>query len=99
MHFYETLFQAKNHRKCGNHSVKVNYNELGKKQELIFYHYKTPICFVYPRQKLFILTDRGYNTSSTHKAIGNYYRYFTSMNYKLVGLCIYGTYANRFKFN
>lgn len=98
MHYYEKLFSAKHHRRCHNHSVEVNYDKSGRKDEIIFYHYKTPICFVYPKQKHFILTDRGYNTASTHKAIGNYYKYLTSMNYRLAGLCIHGTYANRFMF-
>lgn len=99
MHYFETLFHAKHHRRSGRHSVTVKYDQNGKKDEIIFYHYKEPICFVYPKEKLFILRDGGYNTSSTHKAIGNYWRYFTSMNYKLSYIEITGKYANRFKLN
>lgn len=97
MHYCEKLFSAKNHRRCGNHSVVVEYDKYGKKEKLTFYHYREPICYAYPKHKLFYMTDRGYNTSSTHKAIGNYWRYFTSMNYKLIYLEISGGYANRFK--
>lgn len=92
MAYYEELFNTKHHRKCGNHRAKVEY--CGKEKYCIkFYYFNTCICLMDFSIKAFILSDGGWNTISTHKAIMNYYRFLRSKGFHLNGLYLSGFYG------
>ena len=92
MNYYETLFNTKEEKTCGNHRAKVEY--YGKEKYCIrFYYFDTLICVAYPADKTFMLTDGGWNTISTHKAIMNYKRYLESRHFHLTAISLCGFYG------
>lgn len=92
MRYYETLFNTKRERTCGNHRAKVEY--CGKEKGCIrFYYFDTCICLADFYTKTFRLSDGGWNTIGTHKAIMNYYRFLRSKGFRLNGLYLSGFYG------
>lgn len=92
MSYCETLFNTKAKRTCGNHSAVVEY--CGTEKYCIrFYYFGTLICAAYPYDKTFLLTDGGWDTISTHKAMMNYKRFLEAKHFRLTAISLCGFYG------
>ena len=77
------LVESKQNMTIGNHAVEhLNNNGFTRK----FTYHGNTICLVDDKRKLIILTNAGWNTSSTTRALNEYRRYFVNKCvYALVG--------------
>lgn len=73
----ETLLRGER-TKVGNHSVvptNVGCN---------YYYHLTPIAKVNDLEKVVIIDNGGWNTSSTSRAINNYISHYTNFGYSII---------------
>ena len=93
------LYNAKHHRKLGHHRCVVNYNKYtGKKESIDFYHHDTCIFIVYLNDKTYFMSDEGYATATTHRALVQYMNFFDNLGYKMRGCYIANTRYFPYKF-
>lgn len=92
MRFYEELFNAKHHRKCGNHRSVVEYWG-DEKYRVRFYYFDTLICEAHFTDKTFMLSDGDWNTLSTHRAIMYYKKFLESKHFHLSAISLCGFYG------
>jgi hypothetical protein len=93
------LFNAKHHRKSGHHRCVVNYNKYtGEKESIDFYHHNTCIFIVDVKNKTYFMSDEGYATASTHRALVQYMNFFDELGYKMRGCYIASTRYFPYKF-
>ncbi len=92
MKFYEYLFGATKHRKCGNHSCEVVY-EGDRRSLLKFNYFDTCICIVDLINRTYFLGDGGYGTMSTHRALAAYNTFLDSKGFRLAGLYLCNFYG------
>lgn len=73
----ETLLRGERTR-VGNHSaVPTNVGS-------DYYYHSTPIAKVNDLERIVIINNGGWNTSSTSRAINNYISYFNSYGYSII---------------
>lgn len=62
--------------KVGNHRVMTDDDGVR-----CFYYHSTVICYADDRNATFHTDDGGWGTSSTHRAMNDYSKYFTALGY------------------
>lgn len=93
------LFNAKNHRKLGHHRSEVFRDErTGKKISVDFYHHKTLIFTVDVIRKTYFMSDEGFASATTHRALVQYMNYFENIGYTMQGCYIANTKFFPYKF-
>ena len=75
MRSHGRLVKSNHNMLIGNHQVVIR----GTKRDFIYF--RTVICAVDDEAKTFHCDTGGYNTPSTHRAIGSYRYYFHSIGY------------------
>lgn len=95
----DILFNAKKHRKLGHHRSEVHYNKYtGEKESIDFYHHNVCIFGVDLKKKTYFMSDEGYASATTHRALVQYMKYFENLGYKMRGCYIASTYHFPYKF-
>ena len=95
----ELLFNAKKHRKSGHRRSEVHYNQYtGKKESVDFYHHETCIFIADVRKKTYFMSDEGYVSATTHRALVQYMNYFENLGYTMQGCYIANTKFFPYKF-
>ena len=95
----QKLFNAKNHRKLGAHRSVVIRDPKTKQRILVeFYHHNTQICEADVLKKTYFISDEGYASRTTHRALVEYINFFEDLGYRMDGCYIANTRFFPYKF-
>lgn len=90
---FENLMKVKDTRSYGNYTAIAQYNG-SIKIEIDIYLYSTLICVIGLRNHTFELSNYGWTTNTTLKALKEWKEYLQDLGFKLIDLQFSGTISN-----